>query len=62
VGREPGEKLVCGGALPIQDEAEKMAYQHAGSQLPVLGRLRLADRFDRVAVFRVPTAMVRRDV
>ena len=53
-GREPGQELVPGGAQPAEPDADPVVRQQAGGQVPVLRRLGVADRLDRVPAVRVP--------
>ena len=52
--REAGKELMGRGPLTAQDEAEPVVRQQATSDRPLLRCLRVADRFNRVAVFRKP--------
>ena len=52
--REAGKELMGRGPLTAQDEAEPVVGQQATSEGPLLRCLRVADRLNRVAVFRKP--------
>ena len=54
--REAGKELMGRGPLTAQDEAEPVVRQQATSEGPLLRRLRVADRLNRVPVFRKPLA------
>lgn len=54
VGGKPGQKLAAGGEPAIDVQPEPVVRQQPRRQAPVLGRLRVANRLDRMPVSGQP--------
>ena len=53
-GGKPRQKLAAGGELPVEVQPEPIVREQPRRGGPVLGRLRVANRLDRITVFGPP--------
>ena len=59
-GGEPGQQLMHGGGLPVQVQAGPVVGEQPGGQVPVAGRLGVADRLHREPLGGEPARRRRR--